>query len=107
MKFIAIVQTYKDVPDEFPQALPPGYPIDCREVEAESLEQAQAKYPDKKVLSVENYGAYHDGCMHALELANSTSVKIAQLNSQVKDLSGHVDRLKARGMWSRLRNKDV
>jgi hypothetical protein len=88
MKFVVIDKTFKDASDN-PKSLPDDYPMDCLEVDADCIDEVEKKHPGKKVLSADHYSAYQDGC----QVAQGAADKIV--------------RLKSRGWWARLTNKDV
>lgn len=78
MKFIAIVKTAGEleVKDDAQKNLPNLYPVECKEFEAETFEEAQSLYPDKKVMSVEQYNnGYSQALDDIFNEAQATQVK--------------------------------
>lgn len=72
MIFVCIDKTYSSIPvasrPYHLQHLPDHYPLDCLQIEADSLEGAQALCPEKRVMSLEAYQAYLTALMESFPI---------------------------------------
>lgn len=67
MSFVAITKHIKDVQtvDAVSKQLPDKYPVQCEEFE--TLEAAQAKYPNAEIMSAEAYSGYKAAFQHVFD----------------------------------------
>lgn len=78
MKYVAIVKTIRDLETlrDDQLNLPDLYPVDMKEFEAETLEEAQGMFPGKKVMPADLYrDGYHVALKDLYEQAQIVAEK--------------------------------
>jgi hypothetical protein len=92
MKYIAVLKTAGESNRKDHKKYPQRYPVNTSAYfEAESLEDAKAKYPMKEVMTEPEYRAFKKG----LEISNDKVIK------KLKEKSGKINRKKWWKFWKK------
>lgn len=99
MSFVVITKTWKDVPErrDTNAHFPDDYPAEAISYSKLTKEQCEHRHPGCKVMSFDEYQGY----------SNCMSEWMEPALRKAYESNGQVSKIKSRGWWARLRNKDA